>query len=61
MTDADIEYYERRARQEAEAAASSTKAETASAHRLLAIEYEAHPRDLRKGQHPRPKLTLRIS
>lgn len=61
MADDDIEYYERRARQEAEAAESSPKAEAASAHRLLAIEYEAHARELRNGQSQRPKLSLRTS
>jgi hypothetical protein len=42
-----LEYYERRARDEAAAAASASSAEVASAHRLLAIEYEAQARDLR--------------
>lgn len=61
MTEDDLEYYERRGREEAESAATSTSVEAASAHRLLAIEYEAQARDLRARHHPRPKLSLRSS
>lgn len=46
MTD-NLEYYERRAREEADAAEAAASAEAASAHRLLAIEYEAQARELR--------------
>jgi hypothetical protein len=62
MTEDNLEYYERRAREEAKAVAASDNVSAASAHRLLAIEYEAQARDLRTGrkqQQPRPKLTLR--
>lgn len=47
MSREDLEYYERRARDEAAAAASAHSVEAASAHRLLAIEYEAQARELR--------------
>lgn len=60
MSDDNLEYYERRAREEHNAEAVATSAEAASAHRLLALEYEAQARDLRDGQQ-RPKLTLRSS
>lgn len=49
MTEDDLTYYERRAREEAEAAASATSLEAASAHRFLATEYEGQVRDLRSG------------
>lgn len=42
-----IAYYERRARQETEAAAAGSQPETASAHRSMAAQYEAHVRQLR--------------
>ena len=44
-----------------ESAAANTSVEAASAHRLLAIVYEAQARDLRAMQQPRPKLSLRSS
>lgn len=59
MDETNLEYYERRAREEAELAASSSSAETSSAHRLLAIDYEAHARELRSNQRTRLKLNLR--
>ncbi|MFQ3897925.1 hypothetical protein [Sphingobium sp. R-7] len=43
----DLCFYEDRARQERAAAESASKPEAASAHRLLAIEYEAQARELR--------------
>ncbi|MFT3966057.1 MAG: hypothetical protein QM690_09265 [Sphingobium sp.] len=43
----DLSYYEQRAREERVAAASATRPQIASAHRLLAIEYEAQARELR--------------
>ncbi|WP_334656878.1 hypothetical protein [Sphingomonas panaciterrae] len=46
----DLRFYEERARQEKAAAEAATSAEAASAHRLLAIEYEAHARELRDRQ-----------
>lgn len=61
MTEQKVEYYERRAREEAVAAEAASCVEAASAHRLLAIEYEAHARELRSGQQPRLKLPLRSS
>lgn len=61
VTNDNLEYYERRAREEAEAAEKATSAEAASAHRLLAIEYEAHARELRAPQPQREKLKLRPS
>lgn len=47
MSADNLHYYEERARQEAEAAEKATDPTAASAHRLLAIEYEAHARALR--------------
>lgn len=47
MSREDLEYYKRRARDEAAAAASAHSVEAASAHRLLAIAYEAQARELR--------------
>lgn len=47
MSREDLEYYERRARDEAAAAASAHSVEAASAHRLMAIEYEAQAQKLR--------------
>ncbi len=44
----NLEYYEQRARQERAAAEAATKPEVASAHRLLAIEYEAQTAELRR-------------
>lgn len=46
MTDDNLAYYQRRAQEEAEAAASATSSEAASAHRLLATQYEAEAREL---------------
>jgi len=61
MTEDNLEYYESRTREEAASAAASTSIEAASAHRLLAIEYEAEARELRARQQSHPKLTLRSS
>jgi hypothetical protein len=47
MSDENLRYYEERARQEAEAAEKAAGLTAASAHRLLAIEYEAHAKALR--------------
>ena len=47
MSDEDLRYYEQRARQEARAADEADSKTAASAHRLLAIEYEAHAKMLR--------------
>ncbi|MGE4303991.1 MAG: hypothetical protein AB7E24_08160 [Novosphingobium sp.] len=41
-------YYEDRARREEAAAEATSSPQLASVHRLLAIEYEAEARDLRK-------------
>jgi hypothetical protein len=46
--DDDLPFYEERARQEIAAAEAAATPEAASAHRLLAIEYEAHARELRE-------------
>ena len=54
MSNDDIRYYEQRARQEAEAAEKAAEKTAASAHRLLAIEYEAHAKSLRQ-EAPRVK------
>ncbi len=59
MTEPNLDYYERRAREEAALAASSPSTEASSAHRLLAIEYEAQARELRQKSKYRPKLALR--
>lgn len=48
MSNDDITYYEQRARQEARAAEEADSETAASAHRLLAIEYEAHAKSLRE-------------
>lgn len=61
MTEDNLEYYERRAREEIEAAEKAASIEAASAHRLLAIEYEGHARELRTSQQPRATLKLRPS
>lgn len=61
MAENNLEYYERRAREETEAANSGSSTGVASAHRLLAIEYEAHAQELRTRQQPRPKLKIRSS
>lgn len=62
MSEDNLEYYERRAREEMTAAGLPERSEAAaSAHRLLAIEHEAQARELRAGQQQRPKLTLRMS
>ncbi|GAA0439573.1 MULTISPECIES: hypothetical protein [Sphingomonas] len=47
MSKENLEYYERRARDETAAAVSARSIEAASAHRLLAIEYNAQARELR--------------
>ena len=47
MSDENLRYYERRAREEAEAARQAADPTVSSAHRLLAIEYEAHAEILR--------------
>lgn len=48
MTDEDVGYYEKRARQETRAAEEARSEPAASAHRLLALEYEAHAKSLRE-------------
>lgn len=50
VTADDLEYYERRAREEAAAAASTDRVEIAAAHRLLALQYEGHLEDIRTAQ-----------
>ena len=47
MNEENVEYYERRAREEAAAAEAATSTEAASAHRLFAAEYEAKARELK--------------
>lgn len=47
-SDDDLRFYEERARQEKAAVEAATCREAASAHRLLAIQYEAHARELRE-------------
>jgi hypothetical protein len=47
MSSDNLRYYEERARQETEAAEKADHPTAASAHRLLAIEYEAHAKALR--------------
>jgi hypothetical protein len=47
MSNENLRYYEERARQEAQAAESAADPTAASAHRLLAIEYEAQAKALR--------------
>jgi hypothetical protein len=47
MAEDNLEYYERRACEEREAETAATSSEAASAHRLLALEYEAQARELR--------------
>lgn len=46
--DGDLRFYEERARQERAAADAAKSPEAASAHRLLALEYEGHVRELRE-------------
>jgi hypothetical protein len=54
MSEDNLAFYERRARQEAEAAASAASPAVASAHRLLSIQYEDELRELRAiHRHPR--------
>lgn len=57
MTGQNPEYDARRAREEAAAARASASPGAASAHRLLAIEYEAQVRELRESRKPRLTLT----
>jgi hypothetical protein len=47
--DESFEYYERRAREEHALAESANSKEAASAHHLLAIEYDAQARELREN------------
>ncbi|MCF8709226.1 hypothetical protein [Rhizorhapis sp. SPR117] len=54
-SDDDLRFYEERARQEKAAAEAAKSPEAASAHRLLALEYEAHACDLRQ-QHAARKI-----
>lgn len=49
----DVEYYEQRARQESEAAASAARPGLAAGHRLLALEYAAHAESLRLSESRR--------
>ncbi|WP_454883204.1 hypothetical protein [Sphingomonas oryzagri] len=53
MSEDDLAYYEQRARQETNAAASADHPEAASAHRQLASEYESQARGLRFDREPR--------
>jgi len=46
MLEDDVEFYRRRVREELAAAETSSSAEAASAHRLLAIQYAAEVREL---------------
>ncbi len=57
MNEQNLEYYERRAREEAAAAAQSPSAGVASAHRLLAIEYAAQAREVRSRDRVHAKPT----
>lgn len=57
MLEANLDYYERRAREEQNATALATKPEVVSAHRLLAIEYAAHARELGSDYQVDPELT----
>jgi len=59
MNDQNVEYYERRAKEEFAAAAASTTESVASAHRLLAIEYAAEAKELRLMKRSRPILKIR--
>jgi len=56
MIEENLDYYARRAREESAAAKASACPEAASAHRLLAIEYEAQVRALRGDGQPRVRL-----
>lgn len=47
MSEDDLAFYERRAREEAQAATHNSSPELASAHRLLALEYQARAAELR--------------
>jgi hypothetical protein len=47
MRDEDLPYYERRAREETEAAEKAENAEASAAHRMLATEYTARAESLR--------------
>jgi hypothetical protein len=47
MTEEDLHYYERRAREETEAAEKAENAEAGAAHRMLATEYAARAEALR--------------
>ncbi|MDX3910695.1 MAG: hypothetical protein QHC67_12885 [Sphingobium sp.] len=44
----DLRFYEERAGQEKAASEAASTPEAASAHRLLAIQYEAHAHELRE-------------
>ncbi len=46
--DDSVHYYEERARQDQAAAESAASPTRAAAHRMLAIEYSAEARDLRR-------------
>lgn len=62
MSEDDLSYYEMRARQEANAAAAARdRPEVASAHRLLAVEYEAHARELRTQLRRQPMIVTTLS
>ncbi|AUW60600.1 hypothetical protein C1T17_20545 (plasmid) [Sphingobium sp. SCG-1] len=54
MCEENLAFYERRARQEAEAAASAVSPAVASAHRLLSIQYEDDIRE-QHAAHPHPQ------
>jgi hypothetical protein len=54
VSEENLAFYERRARQEADAAASAGSPAVASAHRLLSIQYEQEFREHRAAfQRPR--------
>lgn len=54
MTETDLDYYERRTREEVEAAASATCPEAASVHRALAAGYESKASDCRRVSQQLP-------
>jgi len=56
MPEDDLSYYERRAREESAAADAAVDPTVASARRLLAIQYEAEARELRRMVKPEPAI-----
>lgn len=59
MSQGSRDYYEQRARDEAAYYLDATTPAVAAAHRLLAIEYAAHARELGSDFHLDPELTNR--